>query len=208
MYQACTAYVLPYSLLYKQNPFTINGKWMEDDPFTINGKWMEGDPPESWSKSTVTLIHKAGDTSDPQNFRMISLTSCVGKVFHQILSDRISSYLLCNNLLDSSTQKAFLKGINGCIEHTFVMNELLANARNKKKTIHVTYFDLADAFGSVVHNLINHTLQRNGLPNSVCKYVENLYSRLQGQVKAKVQTGCHRLLISKGGCFREIHCPQ
>ena len=144
---------------------------------------MEGDPPESWSKSTVTLIHKAGDTSDPQNFRMISLTSCVGKVFHQILSDRISSYLLCNNLLDSSTQKAFLKGINGCIEHTFVMNELLANARNKKKTIHVTYFDLADAFGSVEHNLINHTLQRNGLPNSVCKYVENLYSRLQGQVK-------------------------
>ena len=144
---------------------------------------MEGDPPESWSKSTVTLINKAGDTSDPQNFRMISLTSRVGKVFHQILSDRISSYLLCNNLLDSSTQKAFLKGINGCIEHTFVMNELLANARNKKKTIHVTYFDLADAFGSVEHNLINHTLQRNGLPNSVCKYVENLYSRLQGQVK-------------------------
>ena len=145
---------------------------------------MEGDPPESWSKSTVTLIHKAGDTSDPHNFMMISLTSCVGKVFHQIFSDKISLYLLCNNLVDSSTQKAFLKGINGCIEHTFVINELLANARNKKKkTIHVTYFDSADAFGSVEHNLINHTLQRNGLPNSVCKYVENLYSRLQRQDK-------------------------
>ena len=60
------------------------------------------------------------------------------------------------------------------------MNELLANARNKKKTIHVTYFDLSDAFDSVEHNLINHTLQRNGLAKAVCKYVENLYSRLQG----------------------------
>ena len=164
---------------------------------------MEGDPPESWSKSTVTLIHKAGDTSDPQNFRMISLTSCVGKVFHQTMSDRISEYLLSNNYIDSSTQKAFLKGINGCIEHTFVMNELLANARNKKKTIHVTFFDLADAFGSVEHNLIFHTLQRNGLSKTVFSYVENLYSRLQGQVKGPSWT-----LQFQKGSFRVIHCLQ
>ena len=60
------------------------------------------------------------------------------------------------DLLDYSAQKAFLKGINGCIEHSFVMNELIASGRNKKKTIHVTFFDLADACGSVEHNLINH----------------------------------------------------
>ena len=103
----------------------------------------------SWSQSTVTLIHKAGDTNQPENFRMISLTSCVGKLFHQILSDRMSEYLIGNNLLDSHTQKAFLKGINGCIEHTMVMGELISHAKLKKKTIHITYFDLADAFGSV-----------------------------------------------------------
>ena len=91
--------------------------------------------------------------------------------------------MLSNSLLDSNTQKAFIKGINGCIEHTFVVNELLANARQKKNTILVTFFDLADAFGSVEHNLIHHTLQRNGVPSSICDYVENLYSRLQGQIK-------------------------
>ena len=144
---------------------------------------MTGNPPDSWSNSSVTLIHKAGDAADPQNFRMIALTSCVGKVFHQILSDRTSSYLLNNDLLDPSTQKAFLKGINGCIEHSFVMNELIAHARNKKKTIHVTFFDLADAFGSVEHNLINHTLKRNGIPEPIRNYVDNLYSRLNGTVK-------------------------
>ena len=86
------------------------------------------------------------------------------------------------------------------------MNELLANAKNKKKTIHVTYFDLADAFGSVEHNLINHTLQRNGLLNSVCKYVENLYSRLKGKVKGP--NWMSSPFDFKRGCFREIHCPQ
>ena len=82
---------------------------------------VTGDPPSSWSKSEVTLIHKAGDTDKPENFRMISLTSCVGKLFHQILSDQIANYFLRNKFIDPETQKAFLKGINGCMEHTFVI---------------------------------------------------------------------------------------
>ena len=69
-----------------------------------------GDPPEVWSKSIVSLIYKSGDMDNPSNFRMMSLTSCIGKLFHQIVSSRIESYLLSNHLLDCETQKAFLKG--------------------------------------------------------------------------------------------------
>ena len=125
---------------------------------------------------------------NPSNFRMISLTSCIGKLFHQIVANRIESYLLTNHLLDCETQKAFLKGINGCIEHTTIMRELIADARSRKQTIHVTFFDLADALGSVEHNLIDHTLRRNGIPSPVCDYVKNLYSRLEGCVKTKEWT--------------------
>ena len=45
-----------------------------------------GDPPDSWANSRVTLIHKGGDPKDPSNFRMIALTSCIGKLFHQVLA--------------------------------------------------------------------------------------------------------------------------
>ena len=141
-----------------------------------------GEPPESWSKSKVTLIHKAGATTEPSNFRMISLTSCVGKVYHQIMAERTSNFLCNTGVIDNSTQKAFLSGISGCIEHTQVMNELLANARNKKKTIHVTFFDLADAFGSVEHSLIYHTMEACHIPDVVVRYIRNLYSGLQGTV--------------------------
>jgi hypothetical protein len=149
---------------------------------------ISGDPPEDWSKSTVSLIFKSGDMDNPANFRMISLTSCVGKLFHQIVADRIEKYMISNNLLDPQTQKAFLKGINGCIEHTTVMGELLADAKARKRTLYVTFFDLADAFGSVEHNLIDFALRRNGVPKPICDYVLNLYSRLQGRVKTKSWT--------------------
>jgi hypothetical protein len=51
-----------------------------DDPDST-AKWCEGE---------IKLICKDGDKYDPANFRPISLTSCDGKISHQILADRMS----------------------------------------------------------------------------------------------------------------------
>lgn len=142
-----------------------------------------GDPPETWSHCRISLIHKGGDTNDPSNFRMISLTSCVSKLFHQILADRTIEYLIANKLIDNETQKAFLPGISGCIDHTLCLREIIAHARHVKRTAHITFFDLADAFGSVNHEMMLHTLERNGIPPPIVNYVTNLYSRLSGYVQ-------------------------
>ena len=146
---------------------------------------MSAEPSESWSSSLVTLIYKSGDTSKTENFRMIALTSCVAKIYHQILSERTSSYLTSNGLLDPETQKAFLRGINGCAEHTIVMSEIIAYSKTSKRTAHITFFDLADAFGSVEHPLIIHTLERKGIPTPVAQYIyiANLYASLNGTVR-------------------------
>ena len=57
-------------------------------------------------------------------------------------------------------QIAFLPEVNGCIEHSHCLREIISHARQNKQTVHVTFFDLADAFGSVSHELLIHTLQR------------------------------------------------
>ena len=69
--------------------------------------------PASWANSIVILLHKAGDETDPSNFRLIALTSCLGKPFHQIKADRMAKFMTQNGYIDSSTQKAFIKGVNG-----------------------------------------------------------------------------------------------
>ena len=91
--------------------------------------------------------------------------------------ERTAEFLSSTGTVDSTTQKAFLKGISGCIEHTQIMHELLANARNKKRTVHITYFDLADAFGSVEHSLIYHPMEMSHIPSTVIRY-KKLYSNL------------------------------
>ena len=113
---------------------------------------------------------------------MISLTSCVGKLYHLILSQRTTDYLVKNKLIDPEVQKAFLPGINGCIEHNLTMEEIVKDARVNKRTLHITFFDLQDAFGSVPHRLIQHTLERNLFPQPVQDYLHRHYNNTKSVV--------------------------
>ena len=141
-----------------------------------------GAPPTSWGESVVKLIHKKGDPSDPTNFRMIALSCCVGKTFHLLLNSRLTSFLISNKLIDPTMQKAFLPGINGCIEHNLAMEEIMKDARKQNRTAHITFFDAEDAFGSVPHNLIMESLKKNFLPDNIILYFSQLYSSCQAVV--------------------------
>ena len=154
---------------------TLFSRLLLDDP----------DPTAEWCQSEIKLIYKDGDKNDPANFRPISLTSCVGKIYHQILADRMALYLSSNGLIDTTVQKAFMRGISGCTDHNLVLQELLAFAREKKKTLHCTFFDLADAFGSVSHDLIKISLERFKFPPQIVSYFVNVYSQLNGSVLTK-----------------------
>ena len=91
-------------------------------------------PWEGWGSSSIILIHKAGETEEPSNFRPIALTSVVGKLFHQILSERIGKFVVGNSFIDPKIQKAFLQGFSGCPDHNLVLGEIINHAKFKNRT--------------------------------------------------------------------------
>ena len=98
------------------------------------------------------------------------------------MADRFTKYLTDNNYIDNTLQKAFLPGINGCIEHNLTLDELCKDAKHRKKTLHVTFIDMADAFWAVPHNLIIHSLKRYNYSLEILLYIHNFYSNLQATV--------------------------
>ena len=116
---------------------------------------------------------------------MIALSSVLGKTFHLLLSNRLSSFLIDNGYIDKTTQKAFVSRVNGVIEHNQVLHEIIEHSKPNKKTAHITFFDLEDAFGSVQHNLISFSLKRYDVPIQIHDYIMNLYSILKGTVVTK-----------------------
>ena len=141
--------------------------------------------PASWASSLVVLAYKDGDTADPSMFRMIALTSTLGKPYHQIKADRMAEFMTKNGYIDETTQKAFLKGINGCIEHIQIIQEIIQDAKQKKRTVHFSWYDLSDAYGSIPHNLIEFSLKHYHVPQREIDYIMNLYSQLEGRIVTK-----------------------
>ena len=62
-----------------------------------------GKLPEAWLKGTILPIYKnKGSSSDPKNYRPITIVSCFGKLFTSILNERLQSFsaqysLICEN---------------------------------------------------------------------------------------------------------------
>jgi hypothetical protein len=63
-------------------------------------------------------------------------------------------YLTENNYIDTSVQKGGIPGVAGCMEHTCVLSEIIREAREGKKELVVIWLDLANAYGSVPHKLV------------------------------------------------------
>lgn len=93
--------------------------------------------PDVWSKGIIIPIYKnKGDKTDPNNYRGITILSCFGKLFTNIINNRLNHCLEDNNLLNEE-QAGFRKKYS-TIDHIFSLKLLVdfyLGAKKKKQTI-------------------------------------------------------------------------
>ena len=151
----------------------------------FNTCWTESTIPREWKCAAIKLIPKASASDDPNNpgnFRPIALTPCVGKLYTTLLRNRWLRYMVANRYLDSSLQKAFMPTVPGCTEHHQKLTSILAEAHSNHKALAVCWLDLANAYGSVHHSLIDFSLQHYYAPPQFLSTVRALYSGLSAKV--------------------------
>lgn len=69
-----------------------------------------------------------------------------------------------------SVQKGVL-GYCGCLEHMLVISQLIKEAKNNNNALSVVWLDLAKAYPSVPHQLIQEALEYYQVPPEVVKLV-------------------------------------
>ena len=93
-----------------------------------------------------------------------------------------------NGYFDGLTQKGFLPGIAGCIEHATMSHEAIRDARLHHRNICFAWLDLKNAFGSIKHMFIQTCLSRYHFPPSLSKLVFNYYENLIAKVSVSTST--------------------
>ena len=106
-------------------------------------------------------------------------------MFFQVLANRLLTFMVGNGYIDQSIQKGFLPGVAGCVEHTQVLMETLLDAKRNLREIVVAWLDLANAYGSVAHNLIQFALEWYHVPANIRELIYHYYDELFVRVKTK-----------------------
>ena len=65
----------------------------------FNTCFTNGVYPKTWADGYISPIYKADDPNDPANYRGITITSCICKLFNSILNNRLDLYLKKNDLI-------------------------------------------------------------------------------------------------------------
>ena len=173
---------VPYRVL-KECPATITPLL-----HIFNLCWSSGKTPEQWKQAVIKLIPKTTANDKPEDltcFRPIALTSCVGKIYSSIMKQRLMCFMTGNGYLDTTTQKAFVEGVPGCTEHQFKLWQAIQDARRSQKNITICWLDLANAFGSVHHNLISYALWHYHLPAHFIRAIQSMYTGLSAVISTK-----------------------
>lgn len=143
----------------------------------FNDLWLTGEIPSSWKTIVIVPILKPDkDPKSADSYRPISLSSCVGKIFENMLKTRLELYAESRSIIPHD-QFGFRKGrstidsllkFTGDIQESFCENSYLIS----------TFLDVSGAFDNVDLPTLVEILHCFNIPGKVSKWIFNFfYSR-------------------------------
>ncbi|XP_061905517.1 uncharacterized protein LOC133651562 [Entelurus aequoreus] len=179
--------------VYKNCPKLLQRLWKILPVF-----WRRGRIPEQWRVAEGVWIPKEENSTQLDQFRIISLLCVEAKVFFSAVSKQLCTYLAKNTYIDTSVQKGGISGMSGCMEHTGVVTQLIREARENKGNLSVLWLDLANAFGSIPHKLVQLTLMKHHVPSRCRDLIADYYSNFRMRVSSGPTTSSwHKVEIVK-----------
>ena len=132
---------------------------------------MKNPCPERVKQSLITAIHKGDSTSLPKNYRPVSLTSHLVKLFEKVICMHIVMHLEQHNLLNP-TQHGFRTG-RSCLSQLLAHYDRVLSLLEQGLNVDVIYLDFAKAFNKLEFNITLKKLKLLGIDGKVGRWLHS-----------------------------------
>ena len=118
-------------------------------------------PTKFKTAKVIPIYKKKGSRSSVENYRPISLLSCLSKVLEKIVSKRMVSFLHKKNFF-SKYQFGFRKGLSTSHAISLLVNKITEAMNRKEKTLGI-FLDFSKAFDLMDHDILLKKLNSCGI---------------------------------------------
>ena len=154
--------------------------------YLVNTFIQEGKFPNQLKQAFVVPIFKKGDPENANNYRPISITSALGKLFEKILRQQINEYLAENNLL-SQLQFGFRSNYSTTDALLFA-TESIRQSLDQNQFVATALLDLSKAFDSISHGILFEKLEELNFDSNALSlmksYLTERYQKVPSQIAA------------------------
>ena len=163
--------------------------------FLIKELISESSFPTDLKRALVSPLYEIGNTEDPTNYRPLSVTGALAKIFEQVIRNQINDYLISNNLL-SPKKFGYRKKVS-TTDAILHCTEYVRTEMDKKNTVCGAFLDLSKAFDSISHEILIEKLKCLGFDGT---YTQLIRSYLKDRTQKMVFSGNEAdwILISRG----------
>ena len=127
-------------------------------------------------------LYKKGDKKCVDNYRGITLLSCLSKLFTSVLNGRIEKF--CEkkkSILDA--QFGFRK-CQSTVDAMFALQSIVQMYLNRNQRLYVAFIDLKKCFDSIYRNGMWLKLFKTGIQSTILRIVKNMYAKVKSCVKS------------------------
>ena len=140
--------------------------------------------PTEWCIGIIIPIFKnKGVDTNPDNYRGITLLSCLGKLFTSILNHRISLFFEAANMLGE--EQAGFRSNYSTTDNIFVLKSIIDIYLRNKKRLYCAFIDYKKAFDLIDRSSLWYKMLKMGLRGKLFTVIKNIYESAKSCVAVR-----------------------
>ena len=129
--------------------------------FVVNECIKKNTFPNILKTALVTHVYKKGDRLEPENYRPLSLTPTLAKIFERLLLEQLTHHLTLNCLINKN-QFRFNKQIS-CLDTIISLTEKINQCFEENEIVVKLFLDLAMALNSISIDVFMNNIKIYGI---------------------------------------------
>lgn len=161
--------------------------------------------PESFKIAKIIMIPKVKNTCQIKDYRPISLLPTIGKLFEQIIANKIYKWAEEMSIINAE-QSGFRKN-RSTIDHLFQFIQDFKQSKNEKNKMHAVFIDFEKAFDKVNHVYLTKKLHDLNMPEDLLNIINSFLKNRKGFIsynKSKTEYFDIPAGVPQGSCLSPI----